>query len=85
MSADAKRLVFSSERDGDTEIYIRILDSGREERITNRSGRDGYPKFSSYGKRIAYHSDFEGADTVIHTLDLDTGEVTRFSCNGLSG
>lgn len=83
VSADAKRLVFSSERDDDREIYIRNLGGGQDERLTHRPGRDGYPKFSPDGERIAYHSVIEGANTVVRILNLDSKEQTDFSCENL--
>jgi Tol biopolymer transport system component len=84
MSPDANQLVFTSERDGDREIYLLNLDSGKGRRLTNRSGRDEYPKFSPDGNRIAYHSKLENEDTVIHIMDLASGDLTRVSCENMS-
>jgi TolB protein len=80
MSADTKYLAFNTERGGDREIYIKDLDTGKETRITHRAGRDGYPKFSPDGKQLAYHSEIEGANTVIRVLDLESNEMVEFSC-----
>jgi len=77
------RMVYSSERDGDREVYLRDIASGSERRLTVRPGRDGYPKFSPGGKRIAYHAVIDGTSTVIRVLNLDSGEMTQFSCEGL--
>jgi TolB protein len=75
------RVVFSSERSGDREIYIRNLDSGNDIRLTRREGRDGYPKFSPDGDRIAYHSKIEGGETVVIVLDLESGQARQFGCS----
>lgn len=88
LSPDGNMLVYSSERTGDREIYLRILESGEERRVTVHDGRDGYAKFSPDGRQLAYHSGVElGADTisVIRVQDLQTGNVSEFSCRSWFG
>jgi Tol biopolymer transport system component len=84
ISLDGQRMTFSSERDGDREIYIRDLKSGSEERLTNRPGRDGYPKFSPSGKRIAYHSELDDKSTVVRIKNIASGDRTEYSCSDVS-
>ena len=81
ISSDGQRMAFSSERGGDREIYVRELKSGSEERLTNRPGRDGYPKFSPSGKQIAYHSVLDDKSTVIRTMIIESGDQTEYSCS----
>ena len=80
---EGTRLVFSSERDGDREIYLADLERDIETRITTRAGRDGYPKFSPDGGRIAYHRAGEDGSTSLRILDLQSGETRDFSCADL--
>lgn len=56
-SPDGKRIVFTSMRDGDQEIYIADADGRNARRITQAKGYDGGPFFSADGKRIVYRSD----------------------------
>ncbi len=56
-SADGKRLVFTSMRDNDQEIYVSDVDGKNPRRITNKPGYDGGPFFSPDGERVVYRSD----------------------------
>lgn len=56
-SADGRRLIFTSMRDGDQEIYISDPDGANARRITDIKGYDGGPFFSPDGRRIVYRSD----------------------------
>jgi len=80
LSADGSFLAFSSERDGDREIYVRNLDTGIDRRITDRVGRDGYPKFSPDAGRLAFHSVIDELYTEIRIFDFTSGELQSFSC-----
>jgi Tol biopolymer transport system component len=61
-SADGTRIVFTSFRDGDAEIYIMNADGTNPKRITRSPGYDGGPFFSPDGKWIVYRSDRKGND-----------------------
>jgi len=86
LDSNGARMVFSSERDGDREVYLRFFETEVETRLTNRPGRDGYPKFSPDGRQIAYHSvtgDMNGEpETVVRVLDVDSGRIRSFRCPG---
>ena len=85
LSPDGKFLTYSSERSGDREIYVRDLANGKERRITNRTGRDGYAKFSPGGDYLAWHSVVDEEFSVIRLLNLESGEISEFSCRNWSG
>lgn len=59
-SPDGKRIVFTSMRDGDQEIYIMDADGSSPRRVTRVKGYDGGPFFSPDGQRIVYRSDRKG-------------------------
>jgi TolB protein len=61
-SPDGSKIVFTSFRDGDGEIYIMDADGRNPRRITKAKGYDGGPFFSPDGKRIIYRSDRKGND-----------------------
>jgi len=48
------RIVFTSVRDGDMEIYSMNAEGGDVKRLTNRVGPDGGPFFSKDGKQIVF-------------------------------
>ncbi len=59
------RVVFTSVRDGDMEIYSMEPDGSNVKRLTNRLGYDGGPFFSHDGSKIVQRSSFptEGRET----------------------
>lgn len=68
LSADGKKIVFTSSRDGDLEIYTMNTDGSGATRLTHELGYDGGPFFSPDGKWIVYRS--------YHPVAAD--EVTRY-------
>jgi Tol biopolymer transport system component len=58
VSPDGKRIVFTSVRDGDLELYTMNVDGGDVRRLTNRVGFDGGPFYSWDGTYIVYRSNY---------------------------
>ena len=56
MSADGKKIVFTSTRDGDLDIYTMDADGKNVRRLTSELGYDGGPFFSRDGKKIVYRA-----------------------------
>ena len=56
LSTDGKKIVFTSSRDGDLEIYTMNVDGSSEKRLTQILGYDGGPFFSHDGKWIVYRA-----------------------------
>jgi Tol biopolymer transport system component len=56
MSADGKRIVFTSMRDGDLDIYTMDADGRNVKRLTSELGYDGGPFFSRDGRMIVYRA-----------------------------
>ncbi|MFH1961610.1 MAG: carboxypeptidase regulatory-like domain-containing protein, partial [bacterium] len=87
LSSDGKRLVFTSNRDGNDEVYIMDVEGTRSvKRLTNDPNRDHEPAISSDGKRIAFTTNWDGDDE-IYTVNSDgTGErrLTNNSCKDSS-
>jgi TolB protein len=76
-SPDGRRIIFTSFRDGDAEIYIMDADGTNPRRITRSPGYDGGPFFSPDGKKIIYRSDRKQNDLLqIYINDVD-GKAER--------
>ncbi|HEX8559923.1 MAG TPA: hypothetical protein VF668_17635 [Pyrinomonadaceae bacterium] len=56
MSADGRKIVFTSVRDGDLDIYTMDADGRNVKRLTSELGYDGGPFFSRDGRKIVYRS-----------------------------
>jgi TolB protein len=72
-----ERIVFTSERDENAEIYVMNPDGSGQRNLTHEPSQDYYPRISPEGARISYHSyppgvGAEGA-TEIFVLEVNTG------------
>lgn len=56
LSSDGKKIVFTSSRDGDLEIYTMNADGSGVKRLTRELGYDGGPFFSPDGRWIVYRA-----------------------------
>ncbi|NTW01280.1 MAG: hypothetical protein HGA19_08195 [Oscillochloris sp.] len=81
VSPDGKTIAFSSNRDGNAEIYTVNTDNGGgERRLTSNSANDGSPTWSADGSKLAFSSDRDG-DNEIYTMGLDGNNVTQITNN----
>jgi TolB protein len=56
LSADGKKMIFCSTRDGDLDLYIMDLKTTKVKRITKELGYDGGAWFSPDGKKIVWRA-----------------------------
>jgi TolB protein len=56
VSPDGSRIVFTSLREGDLDLYVMDADGANVRRLTERKGYDGGPFFSWDGRSIVYRS-----------------------------
>jgi len=56
ISPDGKKMLFTSIRDGDLDLYIMDLKSGKTTRVTNMLGYDGGAWFSPDGKKLIWRA-----------------------------
>lgn len=56
LSPDGKKMLYTSTKDGDLELYIMNLKNGKEKRITFDLGYDGGAWFSPDGKKIIWRA-----------------------------
>jgi Tol biopolymer transport system component len=78
---DGRRIVFTSNRDQQAEIYVMSADGSGQKRLTRRPGDDWAPDVSPDGKRIAFtqlpgtiwtmNADGSGLRKLTHGVDAD--------------
>lgn len=75
---DERLLAFTSQQDGNFEIYTIHADGSGMTNITNNPAYDANPFWSPDGKRIAFQSDRTGF-TQIYLMDADGSNVTQLT------
>jgi len=76
-SPDGKSIVYSTGRDGDTEIYLADADGKNAKRLTKSKGIDTSPVFNpATGRRIAFVSSRSGRPQ-IYTMSFDGTDVQQ--------
>ena len=73
-------LVFSTDRDGDYEIYLMNIEGTRVTRLTDNPGDDMYPAWSPDGNQISFMSDRDG-DFEIYIMNADGSNVRQITFN----
>lgn len=75
ISPDGKKLVFSSDRSGPTEIWLSNLDGSELKRLTSLGAS---PRWSPDGRHVAFESTAEGQSDICE-LDVETGATLRLT------
>jgi formylglycine-generating enzyme required for sulfatase activity len=71
-------IAFTSERDGEGDIYIMNADGGDQRRLTDDPAYDGWPTWSPDGAQIAFTSDRNG-NPDIYVMDADGSNVRQLT------
>jgi TolB protein len=78
VSPTGDRIVFTSTRDGDPELYLIDVDGKHPKRLTHSKGYDGGAFFSPDGERIVYRANHpEGADELAKYDELVKDHLVR--------
>ena len=70
LASNTGRIVFSSLRDGNYEIYAMDAEGGNQENLTNHPAYDSQPDWSTDGRKIAFVSSRDGVRQ-IYVMDAD--------------
>ena len=79
LASNTGRIVFSSLRDGNFEIYVMDANGRNQENLTNHDANDRQPDWSPDGTKIAFVSDRDGDGNQIHVMDADGKNVIRLT------
>jgi Tol biopolymer transport system component len=71
-------ITFTSDRDGDFEIYAMDTDGTDQTRLTDNASYDGQPTLSFEGEQVALASDRDGSND-IYVMDSNDGQQTRLT------
>lgn len=72
------KLAFTSDRDGNFEIYTMIPNGANQTRLTNNAAADTHPSFSPDGTKIAFTSDRDGNEE-IYVMNANGTSQTRLT------
>ncbi len=73
------RILFTSSRDGDPDIYVMKSDGSAVTQLTNNPGTEGYAAPSPDGTTIAYYAYDDLVTWSIYVMDVDGGNQIRLT------
>jgi TolB protein len=79
LPGDNGRIAFSSDRDGDFEIYSMNPDGSGVVQLTNDPSNDFNASWSPDGTKIAFASDRDGGDYDVYVMNSDGSGVTQLT------
>jgi Tol biopolymer transport system component len=80
-SPDGGSIAYSSERGGQSDIYVAAADGSGEVRLTDDPGQDWAPSWSRDGRHVLFTSDRTGTHD-IWRVAIDGSELTRLTADG---
>jgi Tol biopolymer transport system component len=72
------KILFQSERDGNSEVYVMNANGSGQTRLTNNSAADTYPSWSPNGGKITFHSNRDG-NSEIYAMNAGGTAQTRLT------
>jgi TolB protein len=74
----APKIAFSTDRDGDVEIYVMNADGSGQTRLTHSPGVDDFPSWSPDGSKIIFQTNRDG-NYEIYAMNADGSGATRLT------
>lgn len=78
---DGEQVAFISARDGNWELYMVDVATGRETRLTSHPAADVAPTWSPDGRQLAFLSNRDGA-WALYVLELQSGQAQKVIATG---
>jgi TolB protein len=86
LSFDGRRIAFSSDRDGNQEIYVMNVDGTDVRRLTDQPGDDLFPTWAGDSRQIIFYSEREttlaGGALALYVMDADAENPTPVRLDG---
>ena len=79
LASNTGRIVFTSRRDGNNEIYVMDADGGNQENLTNNAAFEKDPDWSPDGTKVAFVSSRNGGVDQIYVMDADGRNLIRLT------
>jgi Tol biopolymer transport system component/subtilisin-like proprotein convertase family protein len=79
-SADGSKILFTSSRDGNFEIYMMNADGSNQVRLTNNSAWDSNAEWAADGQHIIFHS-FRTGNWEVYVMNADGSNVVNLTNN----
>ena len=79
-SENSQKIVFTSDRDGNRNIYLMNSDGSDQEKITYHESDDYEPVFSSDGSTIIFTSERDG-NKEIYSYDIESKKISNLTRN----
>ena len=79
LASNTGRIVFTSFRDGNSEIYVMDADGGNQVNLTIHPAHDAEPDWSPDGTKIAFVSGRDGDRSQIYVMDADGKNPIRLT------
>lgn len=79
-SPDGRRIAFTSNRDGNDEVYVMDSSGNNVKRLTHNDADDEWPAWSPDGKRLAFQTNRDG-NWEIYVMNADGSGQTNVSRN----
>ena len=79
LASNTGRIVFTSRRDRNNEIYVMDADGGNQENLTNHPAYDATPDWSPDGRKIVFVSTRDSGVSQIHVMNADGKNLIRLT------
>jgi TolB protein len=78
-STGGGEIAFTSDADGDVEVYAMHADGSGVHQVTDRPGEDSFPAWSPDGTSIAFYSSSSGSEPDVYVIAADGSRLRRLT------